>query len=275
MRGYPEFWIRQIRISGGTDKTQHPDYVYLQGVIKNISSDQRLSGEPLSVELTGSRGDHFTAGIAGLCDRRKDTSFDQYKAGVSGVRLGALQLGKADFLPMVSRNSELAAHFTVTIPGDAFTAEGQLELQSMQLFFQQEPRNIGERLGREVLSGVTSLTAGFKIWRAQKGLDMAFRTDLDEQFSAGIKRVLGAELIKMQNQLRERAEKEMAATRGEFEKYFTREKERVQKQLDGWQAGVDDLKRLSDEKQKELEDRLAQVKKGAVDQVKDRLFKKN
>jgi uncharacterized protein (TIGR03545 family) len=273
-RGYPEFWIKQIRISGGTDKKQHQEYIHLQGTINNYSSDQHLAGEPFSVELQGSRGDHFSASLSVLCDRRTETSYDQYKASVSGVRLGGMPLGKADFLPAVCHDAELSANLAVTIPGQSFSTEGKLALRSLHLAFQQEPRNIGERLARDVLAGVNSIDAGFKIWQADKGLEVAFKTDLDEQFLAGIKRVLGAELIKMQNQLREGAEKEFAAKRAEFEKYFALKKDEVQKQLDGWQNQVNEIKRLGDEKRKELETRLAQVKKGAVDQVKDKLFKK-
>lgn len=273
-RGYPELWIRQIHISGGTDAAQHADYIRLQGTIKNYSSDQRLAGEPFSLELTGSRGDRLSASLSALVDRRQDTSYDQYKAGISGVRLGVIHLGKSAFLPVVSRDTDLSANVTVTIPGESFSAEGQVALRSLRLDFQQEPRHIGERLARDVLGGVSGLDAGFKIWRAHKGLDVAFKTDLDEQFSAGIKRVLGAELIKMQNQLRERAEKQIAGKRREFETYFAQKSGEVTKQLAAWQSGVDDLKRLSEEKRKELDERLAQVKKGAVDQVKDRLFRK-
>jgi len=272
-RGYPELWIKHLKISGGTDSEQQRNFIHLSGVMNNISSDQRIAGAPLSLTLDGVRGKTLSFGLTGQIDRRQQTPMDQYRARIRGIEIGAFKLGKADFLPAVISRPTLSADITVNIPGSSFTTSGELKLSSISLAFQSEPRHVGERLAREVLTGVNKLDVGFKVWRGNEGMNAAFSTDLDNQFADGVKRVVGAELTKLQNQLAERVQREIAAKRSEFENYFNAKRDEVQKQLDAYQALVDENKRMIEERKKELEQRLEQVKKGALDKVKDRILR--
>ena len=76
-RHYPKFWIKNIAVSGGEDKAQNADFFYATGTVKHISSDQRVTGLPLTVALTGARGGTVKATFGGLFDRRKEEPFAQ------------------------------------------------------------------------------------------------------------------------------------------------------------------------------------------------------
>jgi uncharacterized protein (TIGR03545 family) len=273
-RGYPELWIKQLRISGGTDRSQDPEYIYLQGLVENVSSDQRIAGVPLTIQLEGTRGGALSFGLSALLDRRSEVAHDEYTAHIRGVQMGSFHLGKTDFLPTSVNNATLAMDISLKTAGTAFQATGDIKLRAMDFAFQTAPKNIGEKLARDVLAGVSGFDAGFRIWRENKGMDAAFTTDLDDQFAAGVKRVVGAELVKLQNQIRDRVEKEIAAKRAGFDKYFAAKRDEVQKQLDTYKSLVDENKRMIDERKKELEARLEQVKKGAVNKVMDKILKK-
>jgi uncharacterized protein (TIGR03545 family) len=273
-RGYPDLWIRQVRISGGAG-SQSRNYLRLSGTVRNISSDQKIAGEPLGFALDGAQGDELRLHISGQIDRRTEVPSDRFAAHLSGLRVPAFQLGKADFLPAIAAAPLLAADVEVTLPGAFFTVQGDLRLRALTLSFATEPRNIGERLAREVLSGVTGLDAGFKLWRGGEGVNASFTTDLDNQFADGVRRVVGAELTKLQNQLKERVEKEVAGKRLEFERYYAAKRDEVQKQLEACKTLVEENKKMLEERRKELEARLEEVKKGAVDKVMDKILKKN
>lgn len=274
-RGYPSLWIRQIRISGGSDSEQHRNYIHLAGTISNISSDQRMAGAPLTIALEGTRGGTLTLGLTGQIDRRGELPVDHYSFRIRGLRPGRFSLGKADFLPAVATSPLLAGQFQVTIPGSAFDASGSLELRSLELAYANEPRNLGERLARDVLSGITGFDAGFRIWRGGEGVRASFSTNLDDQFADGVRRVVGAELTRLQNQLRERVEKEVAARRLEFERYFAAQKEQALLRIDGYRKLVEENRQMIEERKKELEIRLEQAKKGALDKAMDKLLKRN
>ncbi|MBN2357288.1 hypothetical protein JXO59_14320, partial [candidate division KSB1 bacterium] len=274
-RGYPKLWIKEIIISGGTDRAQNSEYIYLSGMVKNISSDQGAAGEPLTIDLSGNRGDGISLSFSGLMDRRSETPVDEYRANLSGFRLDSFSLGKTDFLPTTVADTRLAADVSAAVAGQTVDIRGDLHLRSMKLNFAVEPRNIGERIARDVLSDVSGLDAGFRVWRKEGGLDASFTTDLDDQFAAGIKRVVGAELAALQNQIRKRVEDEIAGKRRTFERAFSAEKTKVQGRLEEYKALIEENKRMIEEKKKELEARLEEIKKGAVDRVLKDVFKRN
>lgn len=274
VRGYPELWIKRLKISGGSGSEQSRNYIRLAGMVDNISSDHRLAGEPMSFTLDGTRGATLGFGLVGRIDRRAETPIDHYTARISGIRLPAFSLGKADFLPAVATGPTLAADVTISIPGSSFDVQGDLRLRALALAFQNDPRNVGERLARDILTGVTGFDAGFRLRRGGEGVNAVFTTDLDNQFADGVRRVVGEELTRLQNQLKARVEQEVAARRREFERYFAARREEVQKQLDGYKSLVEENKRMLEERRQELEARLEQLKRGAVDKVMDKILKR-
>jgi uncharacterized protein (TIGR03545 family) len=274
-RGYPRLWIKQIVISGGTDRKQDPEYIYLKGLVKNVTSDQRITGEPMTVALDGTRGETVTLGCSALIDRRKAEPLDHYGVKMSGIPLALVEIGRSDFLPSTITNARLAADVEVTIPGSGFDATSDLRFRSLSLAFAGEPRNVGERLAREILSGVKGMDAAVRIWTRDGVVAVAFTTDLDEQFAAGVKRVLGAELTKLQDQVRRRVEEEIAGGRKELEQFYAAKRAEVEKQLNGYQSIVTEKTTMINGKMKELEAQLEQQKKGAIDNLIKGIFKKN
>ena len=55
-RSYPKWWIKKIVISGGQDKEQNPNYFYAKGEARNITNNQKLTGYPLTIALSGAKG---------------------------------------------------------------------------------------------------------------------------------------------------------------------------------------------------------------------------
>ncbi len=272
-RGYPKYWIKNVKVSGGTDRTQDSDFVYLKGTVRNVSSDQRVTGEPMTAELEGTRGTSMTMHISALIDRRKDIPFDEFSARATGIPLTAFELGKSDFLPSKITSARLAADVTVKVPGPDFDATASLDFRNLHLEFEADPRNFGERLARTVLSGVSGFTAGLRLWKKDFGIDAAFTTDLDDQFAKGIQAALGAELTKIQNEIRAKVEAKIAEKRKEFEAFYTAKRDQVQKQIDAYQNLIKEKTNLLDGKKKELEARMEKQKKGALDNLMKGILK--
>jgi len=273
-RGYPKYWIKNVKVSGGTDPKQNPEAITLRGLLRNLSSDQRVTGEPIVAELDGSRGTSMTMSIAALIDRRKDIPLDQYRVEARGVPLAAFELGKSDFLPSKITEAMLHTTIAVTVPGSSFDAQASLDFSNLHLEFNAEPRNLGERLARSILSGVKGFDAGLRLWKKEGGVDVAFTTDLDEQFAGGITAALGAELTKLQNEIRAKVEAAVAAKRQEFEALYARKRDEVQKQLESYQGLINEKTALLENTRKDLQARLEKQKKGALDNLLKGVLKK-
>jgi uncharacterized protein (TIGR03545 family) len=273
-RAYPKFWLKSALISGGTDRTQDTSYIYAKGEVKNISSDQRVTNLPLTASLSGNQGRSLAASLSAMIDRRKQTPLDQYNAQVSGLKIGEMALGSTSFLNAKMTGAQLGTALTVTIPGDRFEGVADLQFRGVAFRYAGEAANTGERLVREVLNGVTGFDLKLRGWKTDTGFDVALHTDLDEQFTSRVKAVLGAELAKLQADVRARINAVVDKKRKEFESLYAAKKAQVEQQLAQYQSLVTEKASVVDQKKKELEDRLEKVKKGALDDAVKRIFKK-
>ncbi len=273
-RFYPKFWLKNAMISGGTDRAQDTAYLYAKGEVRNISSDQQVTNLPITAELSASQGRSLSASVEATIDRRKQTPFDEYRAEVSGLGIGEMRIGSEKFLNGKITGARLGTALTVTIPGDRFDGVADLQFRQVAFSYPGEPANLGERLVRDVLSGVNGFDLKLRGWKTDTGFDVALATNLDEQFSARVKAVLGAELAKIEADLRDRVNAIIDKKRKEFEVLYTAKKAQVEQQLAQYQSLVTEKISLVDAKKKELEERLEKAKKGALDEAVKRIFKK-
>ncbi len=273
-RSYPKLWIKQIAISGGTDQAQDPNYIRAQGKVMNVSSNQTISGAPLTVDLAGSKGDKLALTLGALLDRRTEIPLDDYKASVSGLKLADFQLGQSDFLPSRITGAGLNAELEIRVPGNEFDSRAKLHFTNMQIVFDTTSRNLGERLAREVLSSIKGFDADVRVWNAGKGMDVALATNLDDMIASKLKDVAGAELTKLQNDLKAKVEAKIAEKRNEVEKLFAQKRQAAEQQVQGYETVINNALGSVDAKQKELNDQLDKVKKGALEELGKGLFKK-
>jgi hypothetical protein len=140
--------------------------------------------------------------------------------------------------------------------------------------FSREASNIGERLAREVLKGVTGFDAELRLWKREGGIDVAFTSDLDAQFAARARDALGAEFARLQADLRARVDGAISQKRQEFERLYEAKKGEVLQKLSGYDNLLKGVNGLADGKKKELLAQLEKQKKGTLDDVMKKLFKK-
>jgi hypothetical protein len=216
----------------------------------------------------------MSIGFAGTIDRRTDVPLDEYKARVTGIKLAAFELGKSDFLPSKIVNAALNTDVVVKVPGNSLDATATLNFRNVSLEFLADPRNLGERLARQVLSAVQGFNAGLRLWKTDGGIDVAFTTDLDNQFVGNLKVALGAEFAKLQNDIRAKVDGVIAQKRKEFEGFYSQKRAELQKQVDAYQSQITEKTGVLDAKKKELQARLEKEKSGAIDNLMKGIFKK-
>jgi uncharacterized protein (TIGR03545 family) len=273
-RSYPKMWIKKILISGGTDQAQDPEFIHAKGQVLNVSSDQRISGAPLTVDLAGSKGGSLSMTLAALFDRRTEVPLDNYKASVAGLKLADFRLGQSDFLPSRISGAGLNAELEIRVPGNEFDSKAKMHFSNLQVVFDTAARNLGERLAREVLGSIKGFDADVRVWNTGGGMDVALATDLDQQISAKLKDVAGAELLKLQNDMRAKVEAKIAAKRAEAEKLFAQKRQEAEGKVKEYESQINGYMSYVDAKQKELNDKLDTLKKGALEELGKGLFKK-
>jgi uncharacterized protein (TIGR03545 family) len=266
-RAYPKFWIKKALISGGTDKTQDPQYFYAKGQVLNISNDQRITGYPITVDLMATKGQRTTLALGASFDRTKDLAVDKYKADLTGLPVKQMGFGRSDFLPTRVIDAVADASINVVVPGNQFDSNTKIALANMKLIFEREPSGMVERIVRDVLSSITGFNVNLRMWRNENKFDIAFSTDLDDQLAARTKQVIGAELAKIQADLKNKLNAKIAEKRAELEKLFNEKKEMVTARVKEYENQVNEKLAMVEGKKKEIENRIEQEKKKKTDEA--------
>jgi len=270
-RAYPKWWIKKILISGGQDKEQKPDYFYAKGEISNITNNQRLTGFPLTVALSGTKGARISFTLDASFDRRPEVPVDNYRMAARGLRVAELSLGRADFLPSKITNAVATIAAQVSVPGNQFDSNVKVDFQDLSFVFERPPKNDLERIVRDVLISISAFNVQLRLWNAGGTFYVALSTDLDDQLAARTKRVLGDELARLQNDIRSRVDQRITEKRAEFDRLFTEKKAEAVAQLHRYEVLLNDQLAMVSSKKKDLETRVEQEKKKQTDAAKKKL----
>ena len=267
-KSYPKFWIKKILVSGGTDREQDPNYFYATGEIKDVSSDQRITGLPLTVDLSATQGRGTNATVKATIDRTKDAPLDTYLASLSGVPIREMSLGRSDFLPAKMSNAVGRFGVEVKVPANQFDGNARITLSNLSISFDRAAGNTVERLVRSVLESIHSLNVMLRFWKETGALKVAFETDLDNLLADRTKKVIGEEVARLRNELRQKLERKIAEKRQEMERLFSQKREEVTARIKSYENMVNDKLAIVDAKKKELEDRVNAEKKKQEDALK-------
>ncbi len=272
-KGYPKFWIKKIIISGGTSSDNSNGVIALKGTAAGITSNQSITGVPLTINLEGTSSKRQLK-LSGLFDRRKDVPFDEYTLNLSGVPVGQFELGKSDFLPTKVTDAYVNTSLKITVPGNNFDSNLNFKFANANFEFKSQPRNIGERVVREVLSGLHSFYVNLRLWNTKGSYDVALSTDLDKQISNKLMEVVGAEFSKLQNDLKVKFDSFISQQKKNFMDKYNGQIENIKKQIDSYNSLISDNLAMIDSKKKELTDKLEKQKSGILDNKLKDLLKK-
>ncbi len=272
-RGYPKFWIKKIVISGGTDKSQNPDYFYASGTVRNITDNQRITGQPMTIDLLIRKGASETLKLDASFDRRTDVPLDVYQAELTGARIGTMTLGRSDFLPSKVEGINAEASIYVKVPGNSFDSESKIQFSNMNVVFETQPKNEVEHIVQQVLQSVKAFNVDLRMWNAGNQFKMAFSTDLDNQLASRAKAVLGAELASFENELRNKLNQQIAAKEKEYEALLAQKRDAVMTQLKGYDSYVNDGIAMLQGKQNDILKKQQDMLKNKANSLLNGLFK--
>jgi len=269
-RSYPKYWVKKILLSGGTDQQRDANYFYASGEILNISNDQRITGAPITADIRAVQGRGTMLDLTASVDRRKAEPLDQYKATISGVPVKAMTLGRADFLPSKITNASLEGGVSVRVPGQGFDSRASIVLGNMVITFERDPKNTMERLVRDVFASITGFAIDLRMWKDANKFDVAFAPDLDDQLASRAKAILGAELTKIQNDIKAKINNQIMQKRQEVERLYAAKRDEVMAKVKQYEGMVNEKLAQVNGKKKELEDKIEAEKKKQTDTVKQK-----
>jgi uncharacterized protein (TIGR03545 family) len=266
-QSYPKFWIKKILVSGGEDKAQKSEYFYARGEVLNITSNQKQTGFPMTISLFATRSDRTSFSFDASFDRRPEVPVDEYKLRATGVPIAQMALGRSDFLPSKIIDTKAAFGVDIQVPGRRFDAQANIAFSEMNVQFERSATNTVERIVRDVLESIKGFQVTLRMWNTAESFNIALATDLDNQIANRTKQVIGAEIARMQNELRSKVNQRIAQERQKYEKLYSDKKEEVLARVRQHESVLNEKLALVEEKKKELENRLDAEKKKQTEGV--------
>jgi len=270
-RSYPKFWIKKMLLSGGTDKAQDPQYFYATGKILDISNDQRITKQPMIMDLSATKSGSTNLTLNATFDRRIDPGVDTYKAILTGLRVDDMSLGQSDFLPAKVTNSVADASIIIEVPGSHFDSNVKIAFKNMNVVFNRQPGSMVERIVHDVIAPLKGFNVNLHMWSNKDKFDVAFATDLDDQLATRTKKVLGDEVAKIQNDIKNKLNAQLAAKRAEVEKLYADKRDMVLAKVKEQENLVNEKLAMAESKKKEIEDRIEQEKRKQLDEAQKKL----
>jgi uncharacterized protein (TIGR03545 family) len=267
-RGYPKFWIKKVDLSGGTDKSSE-NYFTASGDAENISDNQHLTGQPITIALQGTT-EQRALKLGAMFDRRSDVPEDEFNVSLAGVPVSDFSLGNSNFLPTKVTKANMDTQAKLAMVGNRIDATIKFDLKDVNLQFQSEPKNVVEQLFRQVLEGVKNFNIGMRMWNTDGPFKVALSTDLDDVLAQKVSAVVGQEIAKLQSDLRAKFDAKVQEQMDKFNKVYEAKLNDVKNQIGSYQSLLNDQLNIIDKKKQEL---LDKQKKGFLQDKLKGLFK--
>jgi len=272
-KNYPKFWIKNINLSGGNAKEEGTTLIRAKGNVKNITDNQNLTGAPLTFALEGNENQRRTIKLSGLFDRRKNILFDEIGAELLGVPVGEFSLGNSNFLPSKITDAVMSTNVKLVMPGNKLDATAEFYLTNLNVQFESDPKNLVERLVREVLISIKDFKVSLRLWNTNGPLDVALATDLDQKLMEKVSSVVGEEINKLQIELKRKFDSYVNAEIQKFNELYKSKLTEIQNQIGGYESLLTDKMNIVDNKEQELLAQLEKAKKGFLEDKLKGLFK--
>ena len=265
--GRPDFWIKQILLSGTTN-----DGLQLSGQITDLISDQRFIHRPTIIKINGQSTTNRSFALNGSLNYLQNIPHETVNFDYKGFSLNNTKISNSPYLPSKLQKGVGNLQVKVELKGDTLLCN--LYFVGYELAFSPPDRqklNDVQKLVMETLQQVTSLNikAGIKGWAGKWQINL--NSNLDDLLLAQLKKKFSAELTRAQARLRQQVEKRTEPTRQKFLAFVEQKQQWLQNQL---QKHEKELKKIESElkkRQNEINKRIEKEKKKASKQVQKKL----
>ncbi len=259
---YPKFLIKEILVTGG--KPGQGIFVG-KGRINNITDNQPLINKPLMFLLDGALTNNRKLILNGVIDRRTNNSIDNYSLTFSQVPVVNIKLGHNNFLPSEISRAFLSTTLNITIREKYIDLLFNSTFDKMEINFENQPKSIIQNIIYNTLKNINKINVSLRFWNDNNKYDIAFKTNLDEIIAAELKKSVGNEISKLQNQLKAKFDEYINAKVQELNRIYLEKVKPVETKINEYRTLIENQKAIIEEKRQELKNKLESEKKNLIE----------
>jgi len=268
----PALWIKNIELSGVTNND-----ISLEGVVQNVSNDQGLTGEPITIDLSGNDESSARLTMAGVLDYTDENKMEAMTIAYSGFSLANSKISPSKLLPYELNEGIGSLTLTLNVIDRRIESEVNYVATGIDFDFESagSPKGTVERLIRNAISGTDQINATALIDNTDGPLNARVRSNIDDLFLNTLRNTVQAEVNAAKQQIQAEVEgrvndkkQEVLALVDEQEAMLRGKYDEFEARINDQLAIIDQKKEELDAKKKELEDAL---KEGAVDAIRKKI----
>jgi uncharacterized protein (TIGR03545 family) len=270
--GYPLFWIQKVKLSSKSNA--QADYGDINGLISNITSNQRQIGQPTTAKIQGQFNKMNISGIKldALFDNREMDSKIKADFAVGSYFLEGLKLleNKDGTISIPKTQASLQSSFDV-VGLKNFDIKLNNVFSDVNFDVTAQDPTVNEVL-KTTMSGIHK----FDLEAAAKGeitqLDIAIRSSLGSELEKAFSNLLQNKIKEANEKLQLAINNEIGKLKGQLNQQVESLKGQAQGQIAKVQGQIDEQKKQVEDKansaKKEVDDKANQAKKDAEDKAK-------
>jgi len=272
----PDFLMEHVLISAATNQQDTSLVMSVSGEVNGITSDPRLYGSPLTLELQVNLPKSKGYGITGRFDHTKDVAEDRIEVKASGVRFGEIALPERPYLPVKvdANRGNLSAELNLI--GDEFVFDINLTASSVKFLFAEETENgdVISKATRSVFDSIDKLKISAGISGRIDNPRLSIRSNIDDILAQRVQALIGESARAARTEIRYRIASMTGPKKQELSAFINKNQKEITGELDQIQQAVDEKLAVIDEKRREIEQKIEREKKKGINKLKD-IFKKN
>ncbi|NOG44662.1 MAG: TIGR03545 family protein [Calditrichaeota bacterium] len=263
----PDFWLQKLALSGNLSEEMP-----LSGSVTDISSDPKMIGKPVEMDISGSStGREY--GLKGQLNYLDSIPKENFTIDYNGFAINGMELSKSDLLPTAIKKGEGNIQASLNMNGDNF--DGKIMFVSTKVEFAFATEKASGKLAsivRDVFNETKNVNVDVLLKGRKGDLVFAVKSNLDDKLGNAFKKAAGKEVEQAKAKIRKKIDKQVAAKKAEVEKIINDNKKKLESQLAKYQDKIDEQKKQLDKKKKDIEDEKDKLGKKVKDKLKG-LFK--
>jgi uncharacterized protein (TIGR03545 family) len=267
--GRPDFWLKKLAISG---RLQHD--LPLGGQVTDITSDPKMVGKPVAINISGKSGNKRSFGLEGSLNYLDSIPKESFNLNYKGFAVDEMKLSQSDYFPNSIKKGTANIDASLNITGKKF--DGNIKFTSNQVQFDYGDKKASNKLQkiiRDVFDQTNSVTFTAIIKGRQGDLVFALKSNLDDKLADAFKATASKEIEQAKAKIRKKIDDQVAQKKVEAEKIIAKNKQKLEAEIAKYEKKIDEQKQRLEKLKKDIEAQKKKYEDQLKNKAKDKLKK--
>lgn len=262
----PDFWIRQIKLSGETT-----NQIKIEGTILNIVSDQRTIGKTTDIDITGSREDGAALELNGIFNYLEEEPSEKFNLKFAGFSLAHTKLSNSKFLPNQIEKGVGAVESSLNLVGENIDGKITFAANKLVFDFADKPKTKFDKIVQSIIKKTKKVDFVAKIKGRKDDLKFTLNSNLDDIFARNLKSVLNKEIEQAKQKIKSQIDKQVNKYREQLNQVVKKNEDQLKSELKKYERMLNDKLKIADAKKKEIEGQIDKEKSKVEKELKNKL----